>query len=67
MGAGRKGESLPELIGEALTMVNQLPLPGWSPGEEETIVSLEQMIERFNLDDITKAAAIFDLSDPRPS
>jgi len=41
-------------------MVNYLALLGWSPGEDETVVSLDQMIERFSLEAITKAATVFD-------
>ncbi len=41
-------------------MVNYLALLGWSPGEDETIVSLEEMVARFRLEDVTKNATIFD-------
>ncbi len=41
-------------------MVNYLALLGWSPGEDETVVSLEDMVERFRLEDVTKNATIFD-------
>ena len=41
-------------------MVNYLALLGWSPGVDETIVPLEQMVERFDLSDVSKNAAIFD-------
>jgi glutamyl-tRNA synthetase len=41
-------------------MVNYLALLGWSPGEDETVVSIEDMVERFRLEDVTKNATIFD-------
>jgi glutamyl-tRNA synthetase len=41
-------------------MVNYLALLGWSPGEDETVVSLEDMVARFRLEDVTKNATIFD-------
>ncbi len=41
-------------------MVNYLALLGWSPGENETLVSLDQMVERFNLSDVTRNPTIFD-------
>jgi len=41
-------------------MVNYLALLGWSPGEDETVVSLADMIQRFDLDDVSKNPAIFD-------
>ncbi len=53
--AYRLGGYLPE------AMVNYLALLGWSPGEDETIVGIEQMIERFDLADVTRNPAIFDV------
>ena len=44
----------------AEAMVNYLALLGWSPGDDETVVSLTDMVDRFDLADVTKAAAIFD-------
>jgi glutamyl-tRNA synthetase len=41
-------------------MVNYLALLGWSPGDDETLVSLDDMIERFDLNTVSKNAAIFD-------
>ncbi len=41
-------------------MVNYLALLGWSPGDDETIVPLEDMIARFRLEDVTKNPTIFD-------
>lgn len=41
-------------------MINYLALLGWSPGDDETIVELEDMIERFELSAVSKNPAIFD-------
>ncbi len=41
-------------------MVNYLALLGWSPGDDETIVSRSDMIDRFDLDAVLKNPAIFD-------
>lgn len=41
-------------------MVNYLALLGWSPGDDETLISLEGMIERFDLNTVSKNPAIFD-------
>ncbi|HEX9853919.1 MAG TPA: glutamate--tRNA ligase [Acidimicrobiia bacterium] len=53
--AYRLGGYLPE------AMDNYLALLGWSPGPDVTVVSMEEMIERFDLSDVTKSAAIFDV------
>ncbi|NYE57918.1 glutamate--tRNA ligase [Carboxydothermus ferrireducens] len=42
-------------------LVNFLALLGWSPGTEEEIFTMEQLIERFSLDRVAKNPAIFDL------
>jgi glutamyl-tRNA synthetase len=44
----------------APAMVNYLALLGWSPGDDETVVSLDEMIERFDLAEVSKNPAIFD-------
>jgi len=44
----------------AEAMVNYLALLGWSPGEDETIVSLSDMIDRFDLGTVSRNPAIFD-------
>lgn len=44
----------------APAMVNYLALLGWSPGDDETVVSLEEMIKRFDLNVVSKNPAIFD-------
>ena len=41
-------------------MVNYLALLGWSPGDDETVVALDDMVARFRLEDVTKNATIFD-------
>lgn len=41
-------------------LVNYLALLGWSPGEDDTIISLDEMIARFDLATVSKNAAIFD-------
>jgi glutamyl-tRNA synthetase len=41
-------------------MVNYLALLGWSPGEDETIVPIDVMRERFDLEAVSRNPAIFD-------
>ena len=41
-------------------LLNYLALLGWSPGDDETIVSLSGMIERFDLGAVTSSPAVFD-------
>ena len=45
-------------IPEAL--VNYLALLGWSTGSEEEVLSLDQLVERFDLAEVNKAGAVFD-------
>jgi glutamyl-tRNA synthetase len=52
--AYREGGYLPEAV------VNYLALLGWSPGDDETVVSLEEMIHRFDLATVSRNPAIFD-------
>ncbi len=40
-------------------MVNFLALLGWSPGGDREILSVEEMIEAFDLDRVSKSPAIF--------
>jgi glutamyl-tRNA synthetase len=54
MSAYREAGYLPEAVN------NYLALLGWSPGEDETIVSMDQMIERFSLSAVSKNPAVFD-------
>lgn len=42
-------------------LLNYLALLGWSPPDEKTIISKEEMINDFELKRISKASAIFDL------
>lgn len=41
-------------------MVNYLALLGWNDGTEEEIFSLDQLVDKFSVERITKSAAIFD-------
>ncbi len=41
-------------------LVNYLALLGWSPDNEDTIFSMEQLIEKFALDRVHKSGAMFD-------
>jgi glutamyl-tRNA synthetase len=50
----RKGGYLPEAL------VNYLALLGWSPGDDREIMTLEEMIEAFSIERITKTPARFD-------
>jgi len=45
-------------IREAL--VNYLALLGWSTGSEDEVLSLDEIVERFELTDVNKAGAVFD-------
>ncbi len=45
-------------IPEAL--VNYLALLGWSTGTEEEVLSLDELVERFDLDQVNRAGAVFD-------
>jgi nondiscriminating glutamyl-tRNA synthetase len=45
-------------IREAL--VNYLALLGWSTGTEEEVLSLDELVERFDIGHVQKAGAIFD-------
>lgn len=42
-------------------MVNFLAFLGWSPGTDEEVFSLEELVERFSLDGISKSNAIFNV------
>lgn len=41
-------------------LVNYLALLGWSPGDNEEIVPLDQMASRFSLEHVSHSAAVFD-------
>ena len=42
-------------------LVNYLALLGWSPGDELDIMPIEEMVRRFDLDNVSKSAAIYDI------
>jgi glutamyl-tRNA synthetase len=54
MSAYRGAGFLPE------SMNNYLALLGWNVGDDETIVSLDQMVRRFDLSSVSKNPAVFD-------
>ena len=54
LSAYREAGYLPEAV------KNYLALLGWSPGDDETIISMEQMIDRFSLTSVSKNPAVFD-------
>ncbi|HYM84765.1 MAG TPA: glutamate--tRNA ligase [Candidatus Dormibacteraeota bacterium] len=41
-------------------LVNYLALLGWSPGTEEEVLSLDEIVERFDIERVQKGGAIFD-------
>lgn len=45
----------------AEALVNYLALLGWSPGDDEEILPLEEMVRLFSLEHVGKNAAIYDL------
>lgn len=47
---------LPEAV------VNFIALMGWSPGGEEEFFTLEEMIQEFSLERVSKSPAVFDLN-----
>jgi glutamyl-tRNA synthetase len=47
-------------------LVNFLALLGWSPGTDQEIMSRRELIERFSLDAVNKASAIFNFSENDP-
>ncbi len=42
-------------------LVNYLALLGWSPGEDEELLPLEELARRFRLEDVGKSAGVFDV------
>ena len=54
MAAYRGAGYLPE------AMNNYLALLGWNPGEDDTVVPLDEMVARFDLDTVSKNPAVFD-------
>ncbi|NMB36321.1 MAG: glutamate--tRNA ligase [Firmicutes bacterium] len=51
----RKMGILPEAL------INYLALLGWSPGDDREIMTIEEMIELFSLEKVSRNPAIFDL------
>ncbi|MCR4443092.1 MAG: glutamate--tRNA ligase [Peptococcaceae bacterium] len=47
------------------SLINFLALLGWSPGGEEEIMDLEELVARFSLDRVAKNPAVFDLEKLR--
>jgi glutamyl-tRNA synthetase len=41
-------------------MLNYLALLGWSPGNDETVVPLSEMVNRFDLGEVSRNPAVFD-------
>jgi len=46
------------ILAEAMT--NFLALLGWSPGTEEEILTMAELVERFSLDAVNRKSAVFD-------
>lgn len=42
-------------------MINFIAFLGWNPGTEEEFFTLDQLVERFSLDRVQKAGAVFNL------
>ncbi|MFW5984643.1 MAG: glutamate--tRNA ligase [Halanaerobiaceae bacterium] len=55
VGEFREKGYLPEAL------FNFLALLGWSPGEEEEILTKEEILEQFELSAVNKSAAVFDI------
>jgi glutamyl-tRNA synthetase len=47
-------------------LVNFLALLGWSPGADQEILSRAELIEKFSLEGVNKASAIFNFSEKDP-
>ncbi|MBV8367040.1 MAG: glutamate--tRNA ligase [Candidatus Eremiobacteraeota bacterium] len=41
-------------------LVNYLALLGWSPGDDREFFTLDELVERFSLERVTKSPAVFD-------
>lgn len=55
IGEYREKGYLPEAL------FNYLALLGWSPGDDEEFFTKDELVSRFELEDVNKSAAIFDL------
>jgi len=42
-------------------MVNFLALLGWSPGDDQEVMPLEELVQRFSMERVLKKSSIFDL------
>lgn len=42
-------------------LINYLALLGWSAGDEATLLSINELVEQFDLDNVTRSAAIYDM------
>lgn len=42
-------------------LVNYLALLGWSSGEDATLLSREELLKRFSLDQVSRSSAVYDL------
>jgi glutamyl-tRNA synthetase len=47
-------------------LVNFLALLGWSPGSDQEIMSRQELIEKFSLEQVNKSSAIFNFSEKHP-
>jgi len=47
-------------------LVNFLALVGWSPGSDTELMSRKELIEKFSLDAVNKASAIFNFNEKDP-
>lgn len=43
-------------------MVNFFALLGWSPGDDNEVLTVDEIVERFDLDRVSKAPSVFDLA-----
>lgn len=48
-------------------LINYLALLGWSPGSDQEVISLDELIEKFSLNGINKASAIFNFDEHDPT
>ncbi len=47
-------------------LVNFLALLGWSPGGDQEIMSRKELIEKFSLENVNKASAVFNFNEADP-
>jgi len=55
----RESGYIPEAV------INMLALLGWNPGTEQELMSMEELIQSFSLDKVSKSGAKFDLNKAR--